>query len=127
APARAADRPMRQPAPGTPPAAAHARRAGRGTCAWRPRASLMRGRPAVVPGAETVRFFEHPCLPVPHEASIPGTHNLSTVMPGLGPGIHELRRKMLTRKRGGAETLSPPRLRAPKLVDARAKAWHDER
>src|SRR5258707_9657686 len=41
-------------------------------------------------------------------------HILSAVMPGLGPGIHELRRKMVTRSRGDrGVALSPrsPRLR----------------
>src|SRR5437879_170258 len=48
---------------------------------------------------------------------------------GLGPGIHELRRKMLTRRRGvRVGSLSSPRSPRAKRVDARPKApkaWHD--
>src|SRR5689334_18263129 len=58
-------------------------------------------------------------------------------MPGLGPGIHELRRKMVTRSRGvrgvalfSAMEPAPAKAGAPprdQLVDAKPKAWHDER
>ena len=44
-------------------------------------------------------------------------------MPGLGPGIHELQRKRLIRLSSSA--ISEPA--NAKLVDARPKAWHDER
>src|SRR5262249_35074907 len=53
----------------------------------------------------------------------------NTVMPALGPGIHEL----VTRSRGERGGQPPsPRLRVSacnlscKLMDARAKPWHDE-
>src|SRR5215470_6309719 len=56
-----------------------------------------------------------------------GTRDLSTVMPGLGPGIHELTAE--GSRVDPAETRTPLRdLTAHrKLVDARPKAWHDDR
>ena len=51
------------------------------------------------------------------------------VMPGLGPGIHEL----ITRRRGdrggerhSAYSAAPRDHIPPELVDARAKPWHDD-
>src|SRR5205814_9744382 len=56
--------------------------------------------------------------PIHHEIL---ADNLSPAMPGLGPGIHELGRKILTRSRGGAVLLSSEYPRA-KLMTATLKA-----
>src|SRR5260221_7491941 len=52
----------------------------------------------------------------------------SIVMPGLGPGIHEFRGVADPDDAQYAEkTGSSPRSSRGKLVDARAKPWHDDR
>ena len=65
--------------------------------------------------------------PAPFDVSIQGARNLSTVMPGLGPGIHELQRKRLIQRHTVALYSAIAASAPGKLVDARPKAWHDER
>ena len=48
-----------------------------------------------------------------------------TVMPGLGPGIHELRMRRRGDRRRQSDPGSLGKPFPPQLVDARAKPWHD--
>src|SRR5438874_11250945 len=47
------------------------------------------------------------------------------VMPGLGPGIHEFRRRRRGDRRRKSDPVSPDKPFPLQLVDARAKPWHD--
>src|SRR5262249_7528249 len=63
----------------------------------------------------------------PSEAPIQRAHNLSTVMPGLGPGIDEFaEEKAHPATQDGSLFSCDLRDCACEPVDARPKAWHDE-